>query len=62
MEKFIEYYMERVNIGHYVPCEICGHLHDDGGLTEYNGKEVYACLDCLEAVEINKGEVSNGTK
>ena len=48
-EKLIDYYIKRVCLGHYVPCEICGKLHDDGGLMEYKGKTVYACFDCLES-------------
>lgn len=48
-EKLIDYYIKRVCLGHYVSCEICGKLHDDGGLMKYKGKTVYACFDCLES-------------
>lgn len=50
-KKIIEYYMKRMSIGNYVSCEVCGCVHDDGGMMTYKGKEVYACFDCLEADE-----------
>lgn len=48
LNEVINQYVKRVSLGSYVPCEICGALHDDGGLMMYKGKEVYACLDCME--------------
>ena len=51
MNEVLEQYAKRVCLGSYVPCEICRNLHDDGGLMTYKGKEVYVCLDCLEASE-----------
>ena len=52
----LEQYAKRVCLGSYVPCEICRNLHDDEGLMTYKGKEVYVCLDCLEASEEERNQ------
>lgn len=42
--------MDWINsLGNYVPCPICGHLHDDGAfiLTE-TGHNYFICFDCDE--------------
>lgn len=48
MEEIIECYINRVCMGEYVRCEVCGAWHDDGGMLEYNNKYVYVCFDCME--------------
>jgi len=48
LDKAIEAYIKRVELGKYVPCELCGKYHDDGGIKEYKGKQLYVCFDCLE--------------